>query len=138
MIYFLIYLFLETFITTTFSSYFGSFVVSLEFVGSFILGLFLLKNINLSFSENIQQLLRREITQQEFISIGLFRFVGVFLLIIPGILTDIIGLLMQFEELGASIGRKIIPMKEADVDNFKKEDIVDVEIIEEKKDDRNS
>ena len=138
MIYFLIYLFLETFITTTFSSYFGSFVVSLEFVGSFILGLFLLKNINLSFSENIQQLLRREITQQEFISIGLFRFVGVFLLIIPGILTDIIGLLMQFEELGAFIGRKIIPMKEADVDNFKKEDIVDVEIIEEKKDDRNS
>ena len=110
----------------------------LEVIGSFLFGLFLVKNLNLSFVENIQRVVTREITQQEFISIGLFRLVGAILLMIPGVLTDIIGLLMQFEEVGSFIGKKVFPMQETRRDNFTNDDIIDVEIIGEKKDDRNS
>ena len=138
MIYFFIYLFLEILISSSFSSHFGAFMMFLEVIGSFLFGLFLLKNLNLSFAENIQRVVTREITQQEFISIGLFRLVGAILLMIPGVFTDIIGLLMQFEELGSFIGKKVFPMQETRRDNFTNDDIIDVEIIEEKKDDRNS
>ena len=138
MIYFLIYLFLEILICSSFSSHFGAFMMFLEVIGSFLFGLFLVKNLNLSFVENIQRVVTREITQQEFISIGLFRLVGAILLMIPGVLTDIIGLLMQFEEVGSFIGKKVFPMQETRRDNFTNDDIIDVEIIGEKKDDRNS
>jgi len=57
----------------------------------------------------------------------MFKFVGAILLIIPGVFTDIIGLLMQFDTFGSMVAKKTMPKKDI-VDD----DIIDVEIIENK------
>jgi len=131
-IYFLFYLFIEIFVSFEFTKIFSPFGMFLEIIGSAILGIVLLKNLNLSLAENMMRVMRREISQEEFISIGLFKFVGAILLIIPGVFTDIIGLLMMFDEVGAFVARKFIPKRENPNNNFN-DDIIDVEIIEDKK-----
>jgi len=138
MIYFLIYLFIEIFITYEFTSIVSPFGTFLEIIATAVIGIFIIKNLNFSLVENMQKVLRREISQEEFISIGLFKLIGAILLIIPGVFSDILGILMQFEEFAIFITKKISnrfnnryeyyqPKKDFD------DDIIDVEIIEDKK-----
>lgn len=129
MLYFLIYLFFEILITYEFATIFTPFGLFLEVLFSAIVGIIIIKDLNFSLFENMQRVLKREITEQEFISIGLFRFVGAILLIIPGVLTDIIGVLLMFEFFAKWFARKIFISKES----YKNNDIIEVEIIEEKK-----
>ena len=97
MLYFLIYLFFEILITYEFAKVFTPFGLFLEVLLSAIVGVIIIRDLNFALFENMQRVLKREITEQEFISIGLFRFVGAILLLIPGVLTDIIGVLLMFE-----------------------------------------
>ena len=133
MIYFLIYMFLEIFVSYEFTKIFTPFGTFLEIIGSAVLGIVLIKNLGFSLRDNMIRVMRREISQQEFISIGLFKFVGAIFLIIPGVFTDILGLLMMFDEFGALIARKFISKKDVQHNNFDNNDIIDVEIIEDKK-----
>ena len=135
MIYFLIYLFVEIFVSYEFTKIFTPFGMFLEILVSAVLGIMLLKSLNFSLAENMKQMLRREISREEFISIGMFKLVGAILIIIPGVFTDILGILMQFEEFGAFVGKRILTPRQS----YKKDknpfddDIIDVEIIEDKK-----
>jgi len=138
MIYFLIYLFIEIFVTYEFTKIVSPFGTFLEIIATAVIGIFIIKNLNFSLLENMQKVLRGEISQEEFISIGLFKLVGAILLIVPGVFSDILGILMQFEEFATFIVKKISnrfnnrykyyqPKKDFD------DDIIDVEIIEDKK-----
>ena len=127
MIYFLVYLFIEIFVSYEFTKIFTPFGMFLEVIGSLILGIVIIQNLGFSMMENLQRVVYREISQEEFISIGMFKFVGAILLIIPGVFTDIIGLLMQFDTFGSMVAKKTMPKKDI-VDD----DIIDVEIIENK------
>lgn len=129
MLYFLVYLFFEILVTYEFAKLFTPFGLFLEVLFSAIVGVIIIRDLNFSLFENMQRVLRREITEQEFISIGLFRFVGAILLIIPGVLTDIIGILFMFEFFAKWFARKIFISKS----DYKDSDIIDVEIIEDKR-----
>lgn len=129
MLYFLVYLFFEILVTYEFAKLFTPFGLFLEVLFSAIVGVIIIRDLNFSLFENMQRVLRREITEQEFISIGLFRFVGAILLIIPGVLTDIIGILFMFEFFAKWVARKIFISKS----DYKDSDIIDVEIIEDKR-----
>jgi len=129
MLYFLIYLFFEILITYEFGAIFTPFGLFLEVIFTAILGIVIIKDLNFSLFENIKRVLKKEINEQEFISIGLFRFVGATLLIIPGVLTDIIGILLMFEFFAKWFARKIFISK----NEYKDNDIIEVEIIEDKR-----
>ena len=102
----------------------------MEIILSFLVGMFLLRFLNFSLVESMQKVSKREISQEEFISIGMFKFVGAILLIIPGVFTDIIGLLMQLDFVGKFVARRFLPSQKTN--NQHNDDIIDVEIIENK------
>jgi UPF0716 family protein affecting phage T7 exclusion len=141
MIYFLLYLFLEVYTTTLFSSEFGGVWLFVEIVGSAVVGVFIIANFKYSMMDSLYSLYRQEITQQEFVSSSIFSLVGAVMLIIPGVLTDILGILMQFESLAIIMARPFI--KRANIHTNartdfqsntpkKDDDIIDVEVIEKK------
>ena len=125
--YFLVYLFLEIIVSYEFTSIFTPLGMFIEVLSSFLFGIFILKNLDIDFIENLKRVMKREISQDEFISIGIFQLIGAFLLIIPGVLTDIIGILMQFNFFGTFIAKQTLPTK---YHSKKENDIIDVEIIE--------
>jgi len=132
MIYFLVYMFVEIFVSYEFTKIFTPFGMFLEILASAVFGMMLLRTLNFALAENMQKVMRREITQEEFISIGMFKFVGAILLVIPGVFTDILGILMQFEVFGSFVAKKLITPKETYKQNPFESDIIDVEIIEDK------
>lgn len=84
--------------------------------------------------ENMKRVVKREISSEEFLSLGLFKLLGSLLLMIPGIFTDTLGILMQFEFFATLFANKVLPKhlnksqrKESDDAN-----IIDVEIIDSK------
>ena len=132
MIYFLVYMFVEIFVSYEFTKIFTPFGMFLEILASAVFGMMLLRTLNFALAENMQKVMRREITQEEFISIGMFKFVGAILLVVPGVFTDILGILMQFEVFGSFVAKKLITPKETYKQNPFESDIIDVEIIEDK------
>jgi UPF0716 family protein affecting phage T7 exclusion len=103
MIYFLVYLFAEVYITIEIASYIGGLATFLEIVGSAFLGIFILMNFRHVLAENIDALRTRKIDAKGFSNRNLTGLLGAIFLILPGFLGDIIGLLMQFSFLGTLI-----------------------------------
>jgi len=132
MIYFLIYLFIEIVVSYQFTTLFTPLGMFLEVLITALLGVVIIRNFGFSMMENMQKVIRREIDQEEFLSIGLFKLVGALLLIVPGVFTDILGILMQFDQFGALFAKHFLPKEEIVSDFAKREDdeIIDVEIIE--------
>ncbi|MDD2780687.1 FxsA family protein, partial [Sulfuricurvum sp.] len=103
MIYFLIYLFIEVLVTIELASQIGGLNTFFEIVGSAFLGIFILMNFRHSLAENVYALRMQQIDMQGFSSRNLMGLFGAILLILPGFLGDIIGLLMQFSLLSKFI-----------------------------------
>ncbi len=134
LIYFLVYMFLEILISYEFAVVFTPLGLFLEIVFTFFVGIYIIKTLPFSMQESMQRVLKREIDEDEFISIGLFKFIGAVLLIVPGVFTDILGVLMLIEPFAKWIVHKFLPKREFKVyKNYKNDndDIIDVEIIEE-------
>ncbi len=132
-IYFLIYLFLEIMFSYEFAKIFTPFGFFLEVIISAVAGIYIIRLLPFSLNESMMKVLKKEITQEEFLSIGLFKFVGALLLIIPGVFSDILGILFLFEPFARWVARKFLPGKDIyTYTNAQNEDeIIDVEIIEE-------
>ena len=135
LIYFLVYLFLEIVFSYEFMRIFTPFGFFLEILISAVIGVYIIKNLDFSLRENMFKLMHKEITEEEFISIGLFKLIGAFLLIIPGFFSDIVGVLFLFEPFARFVAKKLFPNTKIYTTNskFDDEDIIDVEIIEERK-----
>lgn len=132
MLYFLIYLFFEVVITINLASYIGGVATFFELILSALLGIAILINFRLILAQNLSALASRSIGVKAFQNSNLFTILGAFLLIIPGFLTDIIGILFQFSMITSLLLSKVIGKKYNDVDNntYKKDhDVIDVEII---------
>ncbi len=129
LVYFLGYLFLEILFSYEFARVFTPFGLFLEVIFTALLGAYIIKNLHLSLFEEMQKVLRREISEEEFIAAGLFRLVGAFLLIIPGVFSDLVGLLFLFEPFAKWVGKKFFK-REVD------DGIIDVEVIDERDFDR--
>ena len=133
-IYFLVYLFLEIIFSYEFAKIFTPFGLFLEVIISAVAGIYIIRLLPFSLNESMMKVLKKEITQEEFLSIGLFKFIGALLLIIPGIFSDILGILFLFEPFAKWIAKKFLPRENiytyTDNSNYNDE-IIDVEIIEE-------
>ena len=130
LIYFLAYLFLEILFSYEFAKIFTPFGMFLEVIITAIAGITIIRTLNFSMYESMQRVMRREISEEEFISIGLFKLIGAVLLFIPGVFSDLVGLFLMFEPFAKWFARKFFK-----TDNYTRfnddPDIIDVEIIEE-------
>ena len=130
MIYFLIYLLLEVFITINLGGTIGIVATFIEIVFTFLLGLFYIMNFKYSMVETLSQVLKQRITKEQFIGKNLTSFLGAVLLILPGFLSDILGILLQFSIVSSFIVK--IFFKNINFYNNKKrnnnDNIIDVEI----------
>ena len=106
----------------------GAFI---EIILSAILGIFLLANARYTMAESFDALATRRISPETFSQVNMFGFIGALLLIIPGVLTDTIGILLQFSAISSLIiGRFVSPKRPQTHQN--ENEIIDVEIIESK------
>jgi len=137
MIYFLIYLFLEVLISVQISSAIGGVATFAEILLSAFIGISILINFRKNLIENMTAVSYNCIDLEQFQKLNLFTLIGAILLIIPGFLTDILGLLMQFSVITSMIvnrynvksGKCNTSFEEQN--NLQKDpNVIDVEIIE--------
>jgi len=136
MVYFLIYILLETLTTVNISSKIGGFATFIEIVVSAFVGLFLLTNFRYTLANNAMMLFSKEISIEEFQKLSIFTLLGAILLIIPGFFSDILGVLLQFSTIGTFFAKKIFGLKyktNKQKRGEKNDEIIDVEIVDNNK-----
>ena len=141
MIYFIVYLFLEVIISVNISSYLGGLLTFFEILLSAFIGIYILINFKESLRENLTAVSYNCIDLEEFQRLNLFTLFGAILLMVPGFLTDIIGVLMQFSVFTTMIVNRYqvysskksnTEFDESNSQNSqitKETDVIDVEII---------
>ncbi len=127
MLYFILYLFIETFVSVKIASAIGPFWTFVEIIATALYGMWILKNMHLQLAVTMQALANGEISMEEFESMNLYTAIGAILLIIPGFFTDILGLLLQFGVFSKFIAKKIFKLKSKPRED---DNVIDVEIIE--------
>lgn len=133
MLYFLIYLFLEVLVSTEISSYIGGLATFFEIIGSAMIGIAILMKFRTTFMQNLQAVSMQRIDLKEFQKLNLFTIIGAIFLILPGFLTDIIGILLQFSVITSMFVNQynVKSTNYKTQDDFKKkdDDVIDVEVI---------
>jgi len=136
MIYFLVYLFLEVLISVNISSQIGGLATFFEIMLSAFIGISILINFRKTLVENMTAVSYNCIDLQQFQKLNLFTLFGAILLIVPGFLTDIMGILMQFSVLTSMLVNRYNVKSGNCKTSFKEEnhikkdsDVIDVEII---------
>ena len=144
MIYFLIYLFLEVVISVNIASALGGIMTFFELIVSALIGIAILFNFRNTLAENMKAVSYNCINLQQFQELNLFTLFGALLLILPGFLTDMIGLLLQFSvfttmlvnRYSAKNGQCDMPQEHEQhrhthftYHERKDDDVIDVEII---------
>jgi 2-isopropylmalate synthase/UPF0716 protein FxsA len=146
MIYFLIYLFLEVVISVNIASALGGIMTFFELIVSALIGIAILFNFRNTFAENMKAVSYNCINLQQFQELNLFTLFGALLLILPGFLTDMVGLLLQFSvfttmvvnRYSARNGQCDMPSKHEEHGHShthftyherKDDDVIDVEIV---------
>jgi len=133
LIYFLVYLFLEILFSYEFANVFTPFGLFLEILLTAVAGITIIRTLNFSMYESMMRVMRKEISEEEFISIGLFKLIGAVLLFIPGVFSDMVGLFFMFEPFAKWFARKFFKRDSVYTKHYCTDDpdIIDVEIIEE-------
>jgi len=137
MIYFVVYLFLEVLISVNISSSIGGLMTFFEILFSAFVGVSILINFRKTLFENMRAVSYNCIDLEQFQRLNLFTLFGAILLILPGFLTDIFGLVMQFSALTSIfVNRYNVKSGNCNTNygdyqnNIKKDsDVIDVEII---------
>ncbi|WP_299548412.1 FxsA family protein [uncultured Helicobacter sp.] len=125
-----LYLFLEVLVSYEIIDIIGVLGFVLEIIITAFFGFFILVNFRLFLSDALMRVLDRQLSYEAFVSSNIFRILGAILLILPGALTDIIGILMQFSAVGFMF---VKPFMKAEINASKKQEhreIIDVEVIE--------
>ncbi len=137
MLYFVIYLFLEVIISVNISSAIGGLATFGEIMFSAFVGISILINFRKTLVENMTAVSYNCIDLEQFQRLNLFTLFGAILLIVPGFLTDILGVLLQFSVITSMIVNRY-NVKSGNCNtsyneqtNIQKDaDVIDVEIIE--------
>lgn len=134
MIYFLLYLFLEVLVSVSISSSIGGLATFFEILISAFIGIYILANFKESLRENLNAVSYHHIDLNEFQRLNIFTLLGAILLILPGFLTDIMGILMQFNVITSMIINRY-KVKSSSHEKFQEQqkdyDVIDAEIIHE-------
>jgi len=135
LIYFLVYLFLEILFSYEFARMFTPFGLFLEIILTAFAGIAIIRSLNFSMAQGLQRVMRREISEEEFMSIGLFKLIGGILIFVPGVFSDTVGLLLMFEPFAKLFTKKYFKKETNTVyknsSYSNNSEIIDVEIIEE-------
>ena len=133
MFYFLIYLFLEVVVSVEISSAIGALMTFFEIIATAAIGILILANFRATFVKNLTAVSYSCINLEEFEKLNLFTVIGAIFLILPGFLSDIIGLLLQFSVFTTMLVNYYnVKSGKCKTDIKKKEDdVIDVEIISE-------
>ncbi len=139
MIYFIVYLFLEVLVSVNISSAIGGLATFFEIIFSAFIGISILINFRKTLVENLTAVSYNCIDLEQFQKLNLFTLIGAILLIIPGFMTDTLGVVMQFSVVTSMfVNRYNVnsgKCKTKTQDNFrqnniqKDSDVIDVEII---------
>ena len=133
MIYFLIYLFAEVVVSVKIASAIGGVWTFIEIIASALAGFLILANFRGTLAENIRALNQARIDPLEFQQLNLFTILGAFLLILPGFLTDIVGILLQFSVVTKMLVNRFVSKsgRDASATHYtqKDEHVIDVEIV---------
>ncbi len=147
MIYFLIFIFIEVMISSQFIAMLGGLMTFMEFVVSFVVGVYILQNFKYSAVDKIKQIKEGKLSQDEFIKGSIGSGIGALLLIMPGFFTDIIGVVLQFS-ISTYIFKPFFSFKEnrthrsyqsnfryneTNLNKRKNDEIIDVEVIDDTK-----
>ena len=134
MLYFLVYLFLEVLVSVNISSSIGGLWTFFEILFSAFAGLSILVNFRKTLVENMTAVSYSCIDLEQFQRLNLFTLFGAIFLIIPGFLTDIIGILLQFSAVSSMIVNRYNVKSGNCNTNIKTKDsnVIDVEIIHDK------
>ena len=134
--YFLLYLLLEVLISVNISSAIGGLATFFEIILSAFFGISILMNFRQTLVQNMAAVSYSCIDLEQFQKLNLFTIFGAILLIIPGFLTDILGVMLQFSAFTTmAVNRYNVKSgnckpKFEDNNKIKKDsDVIDVEII---------
>ena len=138
MLYFILYLFLEVLVSVQISSAIGGLATFFEIVLSAFIGISILVNFRKTLVENMTAVSYNCIDLEQFQRLNLFTLIGAILLIIPGFLTDIVGILLQFSAFTSMIvnrynvksGQCNTSFEDENINIKRDSDVIDVEIIE--------
>jgi len=138
MIYFFLYLFLEVMISTNIATYLGGLYTFFAIIFTAFIGIAILVNFRKNLLENMSAVSYTCIDLQQFQKLNLFTLFGAILLIVPGFLTDILGITLQFSAVTSIlVNRYNVESNKytsSNEDKHVKKDInvIDVEIINDK------
>lgn len=121
----LIYLFFEIYVSVEIASSIGPIWTFVEVVASAFVGFIILANFRFRAVGYMRALAAGEIFLEEFQSLNLYSLIGAILLIVPGFLSDILGILLQFGTISMVIARRFLKRKQN-----QSSEVIDVEIIE--------
>ena len=135
MIYFIAYLFLEVLISVNISSAIGGLMTFFEILMSAFIGVSILVNFRKTLVENLTAVSYNCIDLEQFQKLNLFTLIGAIFLIVPGFLTDTVGLLMQFSVVTSMFVNRYnvksgnCKTSYENIHNQKDPNVIDVEII---------
>lgn len=135
MLYFLIYLFLEVIVSVNIASKLGGLATFSEIILSAVAGFFILVRFQDTLRENMKMVSTRTIDLRQFQELNVFTLLGAVLLIIPGFLTDILGILLQFHVFTSMLVNRFSAKynthntKDFNSNKTKEDNVIDVEII---------
>jgi UPF0716 family protein affecting phage T7 exclusion len=138
MIYVLLFFIFELFLSLEVGSSIGFLWSVIWILGSFMLGMGLIKNAHTTIKGNMQNLKEGKINMKSFHDSATSYFLGAILLIVPGVFSDILGLIALLYTFYLQLGGTIPSSKYKTNINYKNkhtntqgdDDVIDVEIIE--------
>ena len=129
----LIYFFLEVVVTITLGGKIGGFNTFFEIIMSAVLGAVIIMNFRKILMHSLAAVMSGQMTTQELFKGNILSLLGAILLIVPGFVSDIIGLFLQFGFMKALLGmrfQKPQTQHEHTYTNKGDDNVIDVEIIE--------
>jgi UPF0716 family protein affecting phage T7 exclusion len=128
------YLFLEIYLSLKMLEIIGAFWATIWTIGTIVLGSMLLQNSPYAIMGNMQNLQRGKLDIQKFQDATSAYFLGSLLLIVPGVLSDFLGVIALFYTVYLQFVAKITPEQSNTYQNQPNkgdDDVIDVEIVDE-------
>lgn len=129
---FLIYFFLEVIVTITLGGQIGGLNTFFEIVMTAVIGTVILMNLRTIFMQSLSALMSGQSTPQELLKGSFLTILGAVFLILPGFISDFIGILFQFSFMKTLLKKRVKPnfTNNQSYTNKGDDDVIDVEVIE--------
>lgn len=128
----LIYFFLEVIITIDLGGRIGGLNTFFEIVITAVVGVMIMINFKKAFASSLIEIMSQKISAQQVMAGNFLSLIGAMLLILPGFLSDILGILLQLELVKNSIAKRIktVQTEKKNFEHKGDDDVIDVEVIE--------